>query len=184
MKNLVLVFLLSIGSFCFAQSVPILNYSVNNYGQVQLEIEGSSDQYYLLTTQHEPNLDYQTITSLTMGVDGIMVISEPLGAFPLQNYDVTAHSIASPDDTDGDGIDDITEFNNMPTQAPLNFAAEIPFVDGTIAIDDHEAFSALAVVSENIPWAPFLNNQEFAKFAILNTLHSRKLPGDYRHGWR
>jgi archaellum component FlaF (FlaF/FlaG flagellin family) len=168
MKNLVLVFLLSIGSFCFAQSVPILNYSVNNYGQVQLEIEGSSDQYYLLTTQHEPNLDYQTITSLTMGVDGIMVISEPLGAFPLQNYDVTAHSIASPDDTDGDGIDDITEFNNMPTQAPLNFAAEIPFVDGTIAIDDHEAFSALAVVSENIPWAPFLNNQEFAKFAILN----------------
>lgn len=168
LQKLIFLFVFSISGYCFAQSVPILNYSVNNYGQVQLEIEGQSDQYYILTTRHEPNLDYQTITSLTLGVDGTMIISEPLAAFPIQNYDITAHSIATPDDTDGDGIDDISELNNMPSQAPLNFAGEIPFVDGTTSIDDYDTFSELAVISEDIPWAPFLNNQEFAKFAILN----------------
>lgn len=162
------VFFIVICNFCMAQNVTILDYSVNNFGQVQLEIEAQADQYYLLTTQHEPNLNYQSITSITMGVDGNMFISEPLAAFPLQNYNITAHSIASPDDTDGDGIDDITEYNNMPAQAPLNFAEEVPFIDGTTSIDSYDTFSALATINDNIPWAEFLNNQEFVKFAILN----------------
>lgn len=163
-----LVFLLAICNLCVGQNIPVLNYSVNSLGQVQLEIEAQEDQYYLLTAQHAPNLNYESITSITMGVNGIMVISEPLAAFPLQNYKITGHSIANPDDTDGDGIDDISEFNDMPAQAPLNFAEEVPFVDGTTSIDSYATFSELAVVSDNIPWAPFLNDQEFVKFAILN----------------
>jgi archaellum component FlaF (FlaF/FlaG flagellin family) len=162
------VFFIAICNFCEAQNVPVLNYSVNNFGQVQLEIEAQADQYYLLTAQHEPNLNYQSITSITIGVNGNMVISEPLAAFPLQNYNITAHSIANPGDTDGDGIDDISELNSMPAQSPLNFAPEVSFVDGTTSIDNHETFSDLAVIYEDIPWAPFLNNQEFVKFIIFN----------------
>jgi len=40
-------------NLCFAQDVPILSYSVNNYGQVELEIEGEADKYYTLTAEHE-----------------------------------------------------------------------------------------------------------------------------------
>ncbi|MEM1215280.1 MAG: hypothetical protein AAGJ82_06330, partial [Bacteroidota bacterium] len=157
-----------VGNIVLAQNVEILDYSVNAIGQVQLEINGEADKYYLLHTTHEPNEDYELTTSITMGVAGPMVISEPLGAFPESNYEITAHPIANPDDTDGDGIDDITEYNGMPALAPLNFGNEVPFVDGSLSIDNADTYTALAVVDNNIPWAPFLNNQEFVKFAILN----------------
>ena len=167
-KILTFVFFITICNFCLGQVVPIQNYSVNNFGQVELEIVGEASKYYILTTEHEPGQYFESITSMTMGVDGTMVISEPLEAYPEANYTVTAYDIASPNDSDGDGIDDITEFNNMPAQAPINFANEVPFVDGRTSIISNEGFSDLAVVDENIPWAPFLNNREFAKFAILN----------------
>ena len=150
-----------------AQNVPILDYQVNNFGQVELEIQGQADQYYLLTALHEPNLNYESVTSMTLGQDGLMTISEPAGAYALQNYKVTAHSIASPDDADGDGIDDITEFNNLPTDAPLNFAEAIDFIDGSTSIDSYETFANLSVV-QDVPWAPFLNGTQFVKFGILD----------------
>ena len=166
-KTLPLILFIFFYNFCVAQNVPIQDYSVNNKGQVQLEIVGQADQYYLLSALHEPNLTEESITSLTMGVDGNMIISESLAAYPLSSYKITAHSIAAPDDADGDGIDDITEYNNMPTQAPLNFAEEISFIDGTTSIDDAATFASMAVV-EDVPWAPFLNGQQFVKFGILD----------------
>ena len=168
-KNLfsTLFFLTVFYNFCVAQIVPIESYAVNNFGQVQLEIQAEADKYYLLTALHEPASNPESITSLTMGVDGTLIISEPAGAYPLQNYQVTQHSIANPDDTDGDGIDDITEFNNMPTDAPLNFAESISFTDGTTSIDNAATFASMAVV-EDVPWAPFLNGQQFVKFGILD----------------
>ena len=166
-KTLLLLLLISCCNICAAQIVPILGYSTNNFGQVQLEIDGDADKYYTLTTLHEPNLNFQSITSMTMGIDGTMFISEPLEAYPLQSYQITAHSIANPDDTDGDGIDDITEFNNMPTDAPLNFAEAVSFIDGATSIDDAATFASLAVV-EDVPWAPFLNGTQFVKFGILD----------------
>lgn len=158
---------LTISCVLKAQNVPILDYSLNNFGQPQLEIEGSSDKYYVLTARHEPNLNYESVTSITMGVDGNMIVSEPLAGYPLQNYKITEHSISDPDDIDGDGIDDITEFNSMPTNAPLNNASSIPFNDGTTAINNAETFASLAV-EEDVPWAPFLNGQQFVKFGILD----------------
>ncbi len=151
-----------------AQEVEILSYSVNPFDQVQLEIEGSSDMYYLLSATHEPDQAYESITSITMGEDGKMFISEPLAAFPEENYTITAYPVDNPGDFDNDGIDDITELNSMPTNAPLNFARQIPIIDGVPVIDSPETFSQMSVVTADIPWAPFLNNQEFAKFAIVN----------------
>lgn len=104
---------------------------------------------------------------MTMGVNGTMVISEPGGAYPLANYTITEHSVAAPDDFDGDGIDDVTEFNNMPTDAPLNFADPIAFVDGSTSIPDAQTFLDLATVN-NVGWAPFLDGQLYVKFGILD----------------
>ena len=65
-------------NYSWAQIVPIENYSINNIGQVQLEIQAQADKYYLLTAQHAPNLGLETITSMTLGVDGPLIISEPM----------------------------------------------------------------------------------------------------------
>jgi len=163
-----LIVLLAFSQICAAQVVQIEHYSTNPWGQVQLQIQAEEDKYYLLSAKHAPNNDYETITSMTLGVNGPLIISEPLGAYPLENYTITEHSIANPDDTDGDGIDDITEFNNLPTNSPFNFAEEILFEDGTIVIPDEETFQSMAVVTDDVPWAPFLNNQQFVKFGILD----------------
>lgn len=160
-----LVCIISAFHFSHAQTVPIDNYSVNSIGQAQLSIQAEAGKYYVLHAQHSPT--YNWATSMTMGVDGTMVISEPAGAYPLANYTITEHEVANPDDYDGDGIDDVTEFNNMPTDAPLNFADPVDFVDGATSIPDAQTFLDLAAVN-NVGWAPFLDGQLYVKFGILD----------------
>jgi hypothetical protein len=158
--------LLFLYSFSFAQDVvPIINYAVNNSGQALLSIEANDDKYYVLTSQHSP--DFEWASTINMGVNGTMIISDPGGAYPLENYNVTEYEISNPGDIDGDGIDDITEFNNMPTDAPINFAQAIDFEDGATSIPDAETFMGLATVN-NVGWAPFLNGQLYVKFGILD----------------
>ena len=157
-----LIFLLG---FSFSQNVAINNYSVNSVGQVQLSIQAQADKYYVLNAQHSPTFNW--VTSITMGVNGTMVISEPAGAYPETSYAITAHDISNPGDIDGDGVDDVTEFNNMPTDAPINFADPISFIDGATSIPDAETFMDLATVN-NVSWAPFLDGQLYVKFGILD----------------
>ena len=157
--------LISFHFFSSAQNVEIDNYSVNNLGQVQLSIQAEAGKYYVLHAQHSPTFNWAT--SLTIGVNGTMVISEPAGAYALENYTITEHDVESPDDYDGDGIDDMTEFNNMPTDGPLNFAESIDFIDGATSIPDAETFMNLATIN-NVGWAPFLDDQLYVKFGILD----------------
>ena len=158
-------FFLFIQTFCFAQFVTIENYSVNTLGQVQLSIQAEQGKYYILHAQH--NSEFNWASSLTIGVNGTMIISEPSQAYPLENYSITEHDINDPDDYDGDGIDDITEFNNMPTDSPFNNAGAIDFIDGSTSIPDAETFMELATVN-NVSWAPFLDDQLYVKFGILD----------------
>ena len=152
-------------NFCYAQSVTIDNYSVNGIGQVQLSIQAEAGKYYVLHAQHNPTFNWAV--SMTIGVDGTMVISESLGAYPLENYSITEHDVSAPEDYDGDGIDDITEFNNMPTDSPFNFAPSIPISDGSTSIPDVETFNELATIN-NVGWAQFLDDQMYVKFGILD----------------
>ena len=166
MKHLLLIFSVIFSMhLSFSQNVPIDNYSVNNLGQVQLSIQGQAGKYYILHAQHSPTFNWAV--SLTMGVNGTMVISESSAAYPIENYTITEHDIANPDDYDGDGVDDITEFNNMPSDAPINFAPPIDFIDGATSIPDAETFMDLATIN-NVGWAPFLDDQLYVKFGILN----------------
>ena len=67
---------------------------------------------------------------MTIGINGTMVISEPAAAYPQEQYTITEHDSASPDDYDGDGIDDVTEFNNMPTDSHRRHGFQHPVDDG------------------------------------------------------
>jgi hypothetical protein len=158
-------FVLCFHFFTSAQEIPISNYSVAPNGQAQISFQAEEGKYYMLHAEHSPT--YEWALNMAIGVEGTMVISDPAGAYPIGNYSVTEHSVADPDDFDGDGIDDLTEYNNMPTDAPLNFAEAIDFTDGTTSIPDAQTFMDLATVN-NVPWAPFLDDQLYVKFGILN----------------
>ncbi|MDG1917673.1 MAG: PEP/pyruvate-binding domain-containing protein [Flavobacteriales bacterium] len=166
-KLIVLQFsLLFLYNFSLAQEiVPIINYSVNNSGQALLSIEAEEGKYYVLSSQHSPTFEWAT--AVNMGVDGTMIISDPGGAYPIENYTITEYDISSPGDLDGDQIDDVTEYNNMPTDAPINFAQAIDFEDGATSIPDAETFMGLATVND-VGWAPFLDGQLYVKFGILD----------------
>jgi hypothetical protein len=160
-----LFFLASAYNFCNAQPVTIDNYSVNGLGQVQLSVQAQAGKYYVLHAQHSPTFNWAV--SMTMGVNGTMVISESVSAYSQEKYSITAHDVSAPDDYDGDGINDIIEFNNMPTDSPFNFAAPIAINDGATSIPDAETFMELATIN-NVGWAPFLDDQLYVKFGILN----------------
>ena len=55
----------------------------------------------------------------------------------------------------------------MPTDAPLNYAEPVNFIDGATSVPDAETFMELAAVN-NVGWAPFLDDQLYVKFGILN----------------
>jgi len=166
-KFLLLFVAIALCNIAYSQEeVNVLNYSQNNLGQVLLEIDGDANKYYLLETKHDEN--FESITSMTLGIDGTMYISEPLDAYEQENYTVWSFDVSDAADTDLDGEDDITEFMDVENKAPLNAAQEVPFEDGMLLIPTSEVFTSLATINDDIPWAPFLNDQEFVKFVVID----------------
>ncbi len=160
-------------SYLYSQEVPILNYSTNTNGQVLLEVNSSTNNYYILKIRHHIDSAFDITASMTLGKAGTTVITESLGAYPLLHYKVLEYSIQSPHDTDGDGIDDITEYNNIPTQSPLNAAAPVGADDGLVAIDSFTTFKKLSSLKNVVQWSEFLNGKGFIKY-IVGEFYSAK----------
>ena len=151
-----------------AQQIPIVNYSITTNGQAQLEVNSNPAHYYILKIRHDPSGAFQMPTSMTLGKEGTIKITEQVGHYPLEHYQVLEYPVAVPIDTDGDGIDDITEYNNLPVQGPFNAAAPISLDDGVAVIDSFSTFQKLSVTKENVQWSEFLNGKGFVKFIIVN----------------
>ncbi|MDX2361465.1 MAG: PEP/pyruvate-binding domain-containing protein [Crocinitomicaceae bacterium] len=149
-----------------AQQVPIGNYSTDINGQVLLEVNSSTDNYYILNVRHSPSTPFVLATSMTIGQAGTTIITEPLGAYPEDYYEVLEYSINTPFDTDGDGIDDITEYQNTPFQNPINPAETITIDNGLVSIDALLTFNELSIEPETVQWSPYLDGKEFVKFLI------------------
>ncbi|MCZ4408197.1 hypothetical protein O3Q51_05225 [Cryomorphaceae bacterium 1068] len=158
--------LLGVSAFC--QEVPIVSYSVDQDGKVLLEVNSSADHYYILNVRHIEEGPFEISVSLTMGEEGTTIIQEPLGAYPIDHYQVLEYDISDPFDTDGDGYDDITEFSNLPSQSPFSAAEPIDIIDATVAIDTITTFNTLSLQAPVIQFFEFLNGKEFLKFIILD----------------
>jgi hypothetical protein len=167
----ILLILLIIGfshPLIYGQVVPILNYSTNTNGQVQLEVASSTQKYYILKVRHHLNSGFELATSMTLGAIGTTIITEPLGHYPIGHYQILEYSITAPYDTDGDNINDNTEYTNFPSQNPINAANSISVNAGVIAIDSLTTFNQLSISKDTVQWSEFLNGKRFAKFIIVN----------------
>ncbi|MFT6336960.1 MAG: hypothetical protein ACI86M_000980 [Saprospiraceae bacterium] len=167
-SRLILLIILVIPKQSHSQEVEINNYSINNNGQVQLEISASSDRYYILNVKNKLDQDHTHSTSLTLGKPGLIIITEPLSSLPIEHYQILEFLISQPADNDNDGIDDLTENEDLPTQGPLNTASPIGFINGTVSVNSLTTFKGLSLADTIVPWSPFLNDKQFVKFAIVD----------------
>lgn len=165
---LIVLTLLFTSSLLLGQQVPIQNYAVDVNGQVRLEVNSTAGKYYLLQVRHHPDSTFKLTTSMTLGQDGTTIITEPLEAYPEDHYQVLEYDAGNPVDFDGDGLDDIAEFNAMPLQGPLNAAEAIPTQHGLLTLNTVAAFHNVATEENGTPWVEYLDDMEYTKFIILD----------------
>ncbi len=166
--TLFLMLFLAINNMSYSQIVPVTNYSINSTGQVQLEVNSTINNYYLLKIRHDSNSVFELSTSMTLGSFNTTTITEPLEHYPLNYYQVLEYPISSPVDTDGDGIDDITEYQNMPLYSPVNAATTININNGLVMVDNFSTFKSLSIKKNLVQWSEFLNGKEFVKYIIVD----------------
>lgn len=126
------------------QEVPIQKYERNANDQAQLTVASTDQFYYVLHVRHSPTGAFEQATSIVFGKNGSTILTEPLAAYPIENYRVTEHPISQPADTDGDGVDDLTELKNSPAQSPFNTAPPIDWQDGITFLPDQQTFKKIA----------------------------------------
>lgn len=160
-------FLITVTWSC-AQEIPIQNYAIDANGQVRLEVNSSQGKYYLLQVRHHPDSAFNLTTSMTLGQTGSTIITEPLKAYPPAHYRVLEYAISNPVDSDGDGVNDVTEYNAMPSQGPLNAANPIPVEHGLVSLNTLSAFQTVSTDENGTPWVGYLDDVEYAKFIILD----------------
>jgi hypothetical protein len=164
-----LLYIVSFGFVSYGQQITLVaNYSINQNGQVQLTVNSTAQNYYILKVRHQPTGNFELFTSMSLGKAGTTVISEQLEAYPLNHYQILAFPINSPIDTDGDSINDVLENANFPIQNPINAASPLNILDGTIAIDSLSTFNKLAESKDYVQWSEFLNGKRFVKFIITH----------------
>ena len=140
---------------------------VDDYGRVQIQVDSSSEYYYVLYLRPDLQSDVEWPVSMALGQDGTTVLTEQLAAYPLENYRVVQYHRDDPADSDRDGIDDMQEFTNPNYLSPFNPAAAIDIRDGSVSIADRETFEKLSYQGKNVKIDLHLTDLEFVKFYIL-----------------
>ena len=167
MKSFVILFFLLAFSFGYGQ-VVIENYAVDVKGQVRLEVNSGTGKYYLLQVRHHPDSAFTLTTSMTLGQQGTTVITEPLRAYPVNHYQILEYDLDNPHDADGDGTDDLNEFNSMPLKGPLNAAPALSSEHSLVTLNTLAAFQTVSTEENGTPWVEYLNDVEYTKFIILD----------------
>lgn len=168
MKTFATLFFLLFIPFTYGQQVAIQNYSVDVKGQVRLEVNSSSGKYYMLQVRHHPDSAFALTTSMTLGQAGTTVITESLRAYPLNHYQILEYDSNNPYDTDGDGTNDLNEFNSMPSTGPLNAASPLAEEHALVTLNTLSAFHTVSTEENGTPWVEYLNDVEYTKFIILD----------------
>lgn len=148
MKNSILsVFFFTGWVFAFSQEAAIIAYDTDVHGQALITVASTADHYYVLHVRHSETDSFGRATAIVPGRDGKTVLTEPLAAYPRSHYYVTEHLRTAPVDTDGDGVDDLTELAQQPAQSPLNAAPPVDFHEGTVCVPDLQTFKKLCSIS-------------------------------------
>ena len=127
-----------------AQSlVAVTDYALAADGTPLVTVQARADSYYVLEAPHVRDTAY-TARSITLGVDGPLVLTEGLEGLRQNRYRVRRYARDAPGDQDGDGRDDLSELADPTRSSPLNSARPTDPADGATAVRSDAAFAALA----------------------------------------
>lgn len=166
--GLIFIFIV-LSSLIYAQEVPINSSSIDSNGRIKIQVESSTDYYYILHCKPTLQKDLEWIVSITLGAIGTTTLTEQLRTFSVDHYRVTQHLKNTPVDSDKDGINDIEELENLGRMGPLNPAPAINSNDGTVCVPDKETFEKLSYKGEDIKIDVHLIDLEFVKFYIIDS---------------
>ncbi len=162
-------FCLLLSAFCASsQEVTIQKFTIDQNNIVNIEVDAQEEFYYLLKVRNNLSVPFDHFTAMAVGTNGTVTLKETVGNYPINQYQVLAYRKSKPSDSDGDGIDDITELLNPINLSPFNAAKQISFKDGAVYITDRELFKKLSYRGEGIASIDsHLKDLEFVKFYIV-----------------
>ena len=148
--------------------VEILGISINSKGQVEVEIKSSSEYYYVLYGNMNGGIENMKPLSVTLGNPDTTILTEPLRAYPVENYTVMQYEINNPQDLDNDGLNDVEELTDLGVLSPLNPSDKVDMRDGATCIADRAMFERFSYKGGDVKIDTHLRDLEFVKFYILD----------------
>ena len=128
---------------------------------VPIVVESTTAEYFVLYVRHDlDGTEVEIPVLVKRGEAGTTTLAENVEALPAERYRVEKYLVATPADVDGDGIDDLTELEDLGTKNPVNPAPAIDISDGALAVPDRETFETLSYQT--------LSHIEYAKFFLLD----------------
>lgn len=162
--------LLSISVFANSEIIPIKKVSSDQNNCIQIHIDAKKEFYYLLKVKNDISKPFDHFTVMALGIDGELVITEPISKYSLDHYQVMAFAKTAPGDVDSDGFNDLDEFQNPVNQSPFNAGKSLNFKDGAVHVPNREVFKRLSYQGEPISNIDeHLKDLEFVKFYIVGT---------------
>lgn len=138
-------------------------------GRLSVSVRSTTEHYYVLYRRLDltPSAEEKAV-AIKLGEAGLTTLTDPLGALGAQGYyRVAEHRRSTPADTDGDGIDDVTELLAPIRLSALKPAKEIAFRNGSTSLGDRESFKTFSYQGSQVPSVDRqLRNLEFVKFQI------------------
>ncbi len=135
-------------------------------------VASTTGDYFVLYLKHTDDLELPI--RMIRGEPDETTISDVLEPLPVNRYRIEKFRVASPGDIDGDGIDDITELDDLGNKDPLN-AGKIELkgassIDhhGQVMIPDRETFMELSYQGTNTVVDPYVINLEYIKFFLVD----------------
>ncbi len=136
---------------------------------VPIVVESTTADYFVLYVSHDVDgSDVDVPVLVKKGEAGTTTLEENIEALPAERYSVEKYLISDPADVDGDCIDDITELDDLGSQNPVNRAASIDVINGTVAIPDRETFELLSYEGLDVVIDFHLEDLEFVKFFLFH----------------
>lgn len=141
-------------------------------GTVRVAVPGSTNDYYLLLRSSALGSAYQPV-SAALGSNGLVELSDTATGASTGFYRVRGVPVASPADSDGDGVDDVTELNS--SRNPLNPLDGGPLLAFTSSPADGEG--DVAVTRETVIYftKPLATNTVLSTTNLYATFGGRRI---------
>jgi len=139
--------------FSLAQHPTVDDLGIDDTGRFSVSATAQPDVYYRLL--HAPDLSGPWTPSYVASPEPLLpfTLTDPVPAKRTGFYRLEQVATGTPKDSDGDGIDDLTELRqplNGGLLNPLNPAQTISISDGAIVVTSRETFEMLARVDDVI----------------------------------